>query len=102
MHALIVLVPEGYGPAAHVADHAPASDVQAVVCEVPAAAVGWLVLLLLLLLRAAVLDVMVAAIQALGVTVLQYHAESAPGQFEIATGPGVLPGRLLAARKGGR
>jgi glutamine synthetase len=35
---------------------------------------------------APVLDAMVEALESCGVEVLQYHAESAPGQFEIATG----------------
>uniref|UniRef100_A0A383W2T1 GS catalytic domain-containing protein n=1 Tax=Tetradesmus obliquus TaxID=3088 RepID=A0A383W2T1_TETOB len=36
---------------------------------------------------APVLDKMVEALQSMGVGVVQYHAESAPGQFEIATKP---------------
>ncbi len=29
---------------------------------------------------------MVATLESMGISVVQYHAESAPGQFEIATG----------------
>ncbi|WIA40825.1 hypothetical protein OEZ86_004502 [Tetradesmus obliquus] len=36
---------------------------------------------------ALVLDKMVEALQSMGIGVVQYHAESAPGQFEIATKP---------------
>jgi glutamine synthetase len=30
---------------------------------------------------------MVSALESMGIGVVQYHAESAPGQFEIATKP---------------
>jgi glutamine synthetase len=36
-----------------------------------------------------VLDEMVDVLEAMDIPVIQYHAESAPGQFEIATGPGI-------------
>ncbi|KAF6262809.1 hypothetical protein COO60DRAFT_573156 [Scenedesmus sp. NREL 46B-D3] len=36
---------------------------------------------------APVLDKMVAALESMGIGVVQYHPESAPGQFEIATKP---------------
>lgn len=35
----------------------------------------------------AVLDKMVATLQSMGIKVQQYHAESGPGQFELATAP---------------
>ncbi|KAI8476690.1 MAG: hypothetical protein J3K34DRAFT_400151 [Monoraphidium minutum] len=49
-----------------------------------------------------VLDAMVSALQAMGIEVVQWHKESGPGQFEIATGPAdalAAADRLLQAKE---